>query len=326
MRLVYYRGRTANFGDDLNAELWPALAPELFEADDGAAFVGIGTIIGMVCEPDLRLNVFSSGIGNDDPCGWRRRETRYWCVRGPISCKLLALDAEAAISDGAILAPLAPGFPRRAADPQGVIVIPHWETLDHPGWPEVAKLTGYEVVDPRRPSTAVIERIAAAKLVLTESLHGAILADLLGVPWHAFATSRNFGITKWIDWRASLGSPFVVTMVAAPDPSLVLAFGRRPEPLGKPCVFDVEDAVRELDARLSPPSSSRPGVRQHLKATLARSRLAGVLLGYTPQRTAEHLEALARRDPIQTPATTIERLQGRMMARLQSLRAEHRCR
>lgn len=324
MKLLYYLGRTANFGDDLNAELWPALAPELFERDDGAAFVGVGTIIGMNCDAALRLNVFSSGVGNDDARGWSAHETRYWCVRGPISRKILGLDEDSAITDGAILAPLTPGFPKRAADPEGVVVIPHWQTLDFPGWPEVARMTGYEVLDPRASTKAVLGRIARARMVLTESLHGAIFADLYGIPWLAFATSRNFGVAKWIDWSRSLGRPFTVTMIAAPDPSVVAVHGRRPEPLDRPQVFDLDDALGELEVRLAPPVRSTPRMRQQIKAALARSTVAGRLLGYTPERTGAALTRLARAEPTLTPTAVIESLQSRMVERLEAVRAEHR--
>ena len=45
MRLVHY-GTSPNFGDDLNIDLWPALARSLFaDPEDGRGFLGIGTIV-----------------------------------------------------------------------------------------------------------------------------------------------------------------------------------------------------------------------------------------------------------------------------------------
>jgi len=68
--------------------------------------------------------------------------------------------------------------------------------LDHPGWPAVAAETGFELIDPRANPRLVVERIARADLVLAEAMHGAIIADTYGVPWIAFATSKNFSSTK----------------------------------------------------------------------------------------------------------------------------------
>ncbi len=323
MKLLYYLGRTPNFGDDLNASLWPELAPELFEGDDGAAFVGIGTIIGMPCDPNLKLNVFSSGVGNDSVQGWRERQTRYWCVRGPVSRKLLEVDESAAITDGAILAPLTRGFPKRADEPGGVVAIPHWQSFDFGGWDAVGDLTGYEILDPRAPYPEVIARIAAARIVLTESLHGAIFADLLGIPWHVFATGRNFGVTKWIDWSASVGRRFAMTVVPAPDPALVVANGRRFERSGARRVFELDDALPELSARINPVGRANGSWRAGLKSAVARSRLAGKLMGYCPEATAVALERLARDEPALTPPAAIESLQSRMVDRLGRLRAEH---
>ena len=235
MKLVYYRKQVPNFGDDLNAALWPALAPGLFDDDPEVGFVGIGTIIGMPCGGLRRLHVFSTGIGNDRPEAWRGKQVEYWCVRGPISARMLDLPADRAITDGAILTPLVEGFPKAATGTGGTLVIPHFETLDHPGWPEVAKLTGYELLDPRADPRSVIARIAGATLVLTESLHGAILADVYGIPWMAFATSKNFGVTKWVDWTHSIGLEFDLAMIPPPIPGRSSLSAARRRPSARPC-------------------------------------------------------------------------------------------
>ena len=98
MQLVYYRKKVPNFGDDLNAVLWKGLAPDLFDDDPDVGFVGIGTIIGMPCGNLKKLHVFSSGIGNDRPEAWRDKQVEYWCVRGPISTRILGLAEDRAIT------------------------------------------------------------------------------------------------------------------------------------------------------------------------------------------------------------------------------------
>ena len=321
MKLVYYKKETPNFGDDLNAVLWPYFAPQLFDDDPAVGFVGIGTIIGMPVGDLRRLHVFSSGAGNDHPTRWRDKDVQYECVRGPISAHVLGLPAGRAITDGAILTPLAAGFPQHATGTGGTILIPHWETLKYPGWAEVAAIGGYELVDPRDDPYHVIARIAAAKLVLTESLHGAILADTYGVPWRTFATSRNFSIGKCADWTLSLGRPFEVTMVPPPNPEPLLAFGQCVAPFGETLHFDMERGLAEMSSRVASPPPAGPitQLRQLAKLAVRRSPWLYPLMGFSPARTAEALAGLSRADTIVTTPTQRGELQDLMLSRLHEL-------
>lgn len=292
MRLVYYKKSTPNFGDDLNGDLWPSLVPDYFNAAAETGFVGIGTIIGMPVTGIQRLHVFSSGAGYDRPEAWRDLEVTYECVRGPVSARLLGLADRIALTDGAILTPLAEGFPQRAAAGSTTLVIPHFQSLAHPGWAEAVHLAGYELLDPRGAPKEVIRRIAGARLVLTESLHGAILADTYGVPWVAFATSGNFGATKWVDWCLSLGMQCRFTMVPPPDASLLLAFGRGPWAMGTRVEPEAGSALSQFEVRMAPSRPSR--LKAGLKAVLAAApALRRVLLGFHPARTAQALTDLA---------------------------------
>jgi succinoglycan biosynthesis protein ExoV len=321
MQLVYYRGRTPNFGDDLNAFIWKGLLPDLFDDHSDIGFVGIGTIIGMPCADFRRLYVFSSGMGNDPVDGWRGRDVRYRCLRGPLSARLLRLGRDVEITDGAILTPLVAGFPSAKGGETGTLVIPHWQTLDHCGWQEATEQAGFELVDPRAGPGEVAARIAAARLVLTESLHGAILADTYGVPWHAFATSKSFAITKWVDWAMSVECSFEVTMVPPPDAGPILAFGRPYAPYGRTVGVDAEQALQEFHRRFTPPPRTlRSGLKRVAKQLVGR--MHGPLSGFGPARTATALQRLAQAEPKLSNRAVRERLQGRMLERLTVLSAE----
>ncbi|MCB4824250.1 polysaccharide pyruvyl transferase family protein [Roseicella aerolata] len=322
MRLIHYRTKVPNFGDDLNAVLWEGLVPGLFDGDPSTGFTGIGTIIGMPCGEVPRLHVFSSGVGNDPIERWRDKQVEYWCVRGPISARILGLPADRAITDGALLVPLLRDYPKAATGTGGTLVIPHFQTLDHPGWPEVAALTGFELLDPRADPLSVIRRIAGARLVLTESLHGAILADVYGIPWIAFATSKHFGIPKWIDWTASIGRDLDLHIVPPPDPGPVLAYGRPAGPYGQRLRFDAAAGLAQFRERIGPVAAPAPvSLKARLKAALKRSPLARSLLGLSPARTAEALTRLAGAEPALSEARLREELRDRMVARLGALAA-----
>lgn len=292
MHLIHYRKSVPNFGDDLNADLWPALAPHLFaNADDGRGFVGIGTIIGMDVGQIDRLDVFSSGAGNDPIANWAGKQLTVRCVRGPMTARLLKVDAALALTDGAILTPLAPAFPDRANGGGGTLVIPHFETLNYPGWPEACAQAGFSLLDPRGTPKDVIASIAAADVVLTESLHGAILADVYGIPWSVFGTSANFGTSKWVDWLAQFDMEFSPVLLPPPNARQVMAHGKRPEPYGTRLRFTLEQAVSEFEDRIA---FSRPKpVKEMAKRLVRKIPPLERLLGFSPERTAEALTRLA---------------------------------
>src|ERR1700759_13927 len=105
MKLIYFRGKVPNFGDELNTYVWPAHLPAGF-LDDHAAelFVAIGSIIGTQLPPDARKIVMGSGyagyMGEPDlnDGTW---DVRF--VRGPVTASRFGLPADKAVCDSAVL-------------------------------------------------------------------------------------------------------------------------------------------------------------------------------------------------------------------------------
>jgi len=324
MKLLRFEPSVPNFGDDLNTRLWQALAPSLFESgEDRTAFVGIGTIVGIDPGRATRLEVFSSGAGYTKATRWRDLDVRYHCVRGPLTARVLGLDADRALTDGAILAPLYPRFRQnRVAVAGGVVVIPHYETIGFPGWAEAADIAGYALVDPRGTPEGVIAALASARLVLTESLHGAILADAYGVPWRGFAVSRNFSTAKWADWAASLALQADIVMVPPPDPMPLLRFGKRAEPFGARLSLDPDAALREFHGRVGQ-AESVPYLKVQAKRLLESVPAARRLLGFSPERTAQALVRLAAEDPYCSAQALRVSLRDEMLDRLDALARTH---
>jgi pyruvyltransferase len=60
------------------------------------------------------------------------------------------------------------------------------------------------VIDPRRPVREVLERIARSELVVGSSLHGAVIADALGVPARLVRAGAE-PPTKYLDYYAGTG-------------------------------------------------------------------------------------------------------------------------
>lgn len=326
MRLLHYRPRVANFGDDLNEEIWPGLVPALFGAAvpdrcNSAAFVGIGTIIGIDPGKSRELHIFSSGTGYTDISLWRDCRVTYHCVRGPITAQVLGLADDRALTDGAILAPLLSKYRSDAKVVGRVAVVPHYETIAFPGWHEAALLAGFDLVDPRDTPLKVLAALSSAALVLTESLHGAILADSFGVPWRPFAVSRNFSTAKWADWSASLGLDIEIALVPPPDPVVLFRFGKRPEPFGTMVPLDPEAALREFRHRVAC-GPSTPFLKVQAKRMIEALPAIRKLMGFSVQRTAQALSKLAAEAPFLSSAHRRDVLRDEMLHRLAVLARE----
>lgn len=322
MKLIYFQGKVLNFGDDLNAILWPTLAPDLFKLEDGQGFLGIGTIIGMKFAPLQKLHVFSSGVGyNSTEFGADIRQ--IWCVRGPLSAKFLGLDEDRALSDGGILMPLiiAPS----KTQTYDISVIPHFETLSSGNWQEACDMANMHLISPMQDVKTVISEITRSKLVLTESLHGAIIADAYGIPWIAFSTNGNFSTFKWSDWTKGLDLELKIGHVPPPSGKSILHYGR--PPTGKWGAYQniSEDVIAsEMKQRLfvhgddhAPSTLNR--LKNAVKAGLLKSKLGSSAFGMTTQSCARHLTQLARQKPQLSATAKRQDLTQEMLTRLTSL-------
>jgi succinoglycan biosynthesis protein ExoV len=207
MRLHYYKDPHGNFGDDLNPWLWSRLIPDLLDNDGRTLFVGIGTILRREIPREPGKVVFGSGAGYGTPPVLDER-WRVYCVRGPHTAAALGLEPGRAITDPALLVrclrdPAAPG------DRFGTAFIPHHESVHRAAaqgidLEAVARSAGLVFIDPRQPVERVMDSIWVARRVLTEAMHGAILADAWRVPWRAVRLYPHVLGSKWVDWTASL--------------------------------------------------------------------------------------------------------------------------
>ena len=218
MKLYSYRDPVGNFGDDLNLWLWPRLIPSIFDVDDGRLFLGIGTLLNHRVPTAPRKCVFGTGVGYGKTPGLDAN-LKIYCVRGPLSAKALDLPERFAITDPALLVRKLP-MPEGEPAPE-LSFMPHHRTMGSIPWPRYCRLAGVRLIDPRGPLLTILGSIRSSKFLVTESLHGAIVADALRVPW---APIRVFPMVldfKWEDWCASMGVPY------SPVDSAVLKAGNR---------------------------------------------------------------------------------------------------
>ncbi len=91
MQLHYYRDGIGNFGDDLNAWLWPRLIPDLLDDNPDTLFLGIGTLLNNRLPSRPRKVVFGTGAGYGESLPSLDERWRIYCVRGPLTAMALGL-------------------------------------------------------------------------------------------------------------------------------------------------------------------------------------------------------------------------------------------
>lgn len=200
-----------NFGDAINVWMWPRLAPRLLSRDCGAEAVllGAGTILNAAVAAKVasfeRKIVLGSGYGYSDAPFRADPSWRFYCVRGPLTAARLGLDDSHVATDPAalvtrLLPPAEPGTRRPT-------FMPHLSQAlrGEVDWREVTEAAGYVYLDPRWPIETVVAGIQGASVLVTEALHGAVIADTYRIPWIPVATNSGILAFKWDDWCRSVG-------------------------------------------------------------------------------------------------------------------------
>lgn len=205
MKLVYFRDRVPNFGDELNTYIWPALLPAGFlDEDPSELFIGIGSILGNHLPPAARKFVVGSGhAGYSGIPDMMDGTWQVQFVRGPRTAEMLGLPAETAICDSAVLLRAMAGLPA-PAEQIGVAFMPHYQSLERGLWAEACRLAGITLIDPTGPVETILPQLRGARLLITEAMHGAIVADALRVPWVAAQPLFWGHHRKWLDWAAAV--------------------------------------------------------------------------------------------------------------------------
>jgi succinoglycan biosynthesis protein ExoV len=206
MRLFHWQSPSGNFGDDLNLWYWDRFLDGWRSWDEDCTLIGVGSILNTRILPEsARYLVLGSGSGFGelpDVSDGSRWDVRF--VRGPMTARNLGLDAEAYATDPAALIARLPDV--ASTERSGTAFIPHCHSDASPfyDWPRICEAAGLTHVSPRADSAAVIRAIGRAERVISESMHGAIMADALRIPWLPVAQLDRFNHFKWQDWAASL--------------------------------------------------------------------------------------------------------------------------
>ncbi len=204
MKLTYFQGDPPNFGDELNATMWQHLLPQnFFDHDPSVLFIGIGSVIQHIYPKEARKIVVGSGYG-----GYTRKPDvhdgswEFHFVRGPQTTEALGLHPDLAVADSAILLRETP-LPSPAPHIKTAFM-PHFESLERGNWKAACALAGITFIDPSHHPDKVVAQVRGAELLITEAMHGAIVADALRTPWIGVRAMHHVHRFKWRDWADAL--------------------------------------------------------------------------------------------------------------------------
>lgn len=206
MQLQYHRGK--NFGDQLNPFIFQHFLPGYFEENKGDVhFLGIGSILGFAQKYAGQKVVFSSGFGDGAkstygslPDDWSAFD--IISVRGPLTAALIGLGHEHWVTDGAIL--LA-GMPLQIQSrSKQISFMPHLGSEAFYNHELLCREMGWQFISPSESVEVVLEKIANSTFLITEAMHGAIVADTMRVPWIPYVGFGTINSFKWKDWCASM--------------------------------------------------------------------------------------------------------------------------
>jgi succinoglycan biosynthesis protein ExoV len=228
VKLFYFRSTDGvpNFGDDLNPWIWSSLLGDYLCEDSDTLLSGIGTLLNDRFPKAHRTIVFGSGVGFGSGLPQVDDTWTFYCVRGPLSAEAVRLKASAAVTDPALF--VASLVTRQApALTSAYSYMPHFRNASF-HWKAVCQRLGFGYIDPRGDPQSVIAAMCASRVLITEAMHGAIVADALGIPWIAVRTGGPGVLDfKWRDWCGSLDiryrSHAMIRLYASAAPGVKLA-------------------------------------------------------------------------------------------------------
>lgn len=212
MKLYYFEDPNGNFGDDLNPWLWSRLLPGVLDDSDREIFVGIGTLLNHRLPAQPVKHVFGSGLGYGDAPSQDGKFV-FHAVRGYGTAKALNLPPEKVITDAAVLV-RATEFPQSPIKRfrTGFMLTGH--SISNHDWETTCAELGFHFISCHWDVDRVLFEMSQCEILLTEAMHGAIVADALRIPWlpvNCYGYVLDF---KWMDWLSTMSIDYSPTRIS----------------------------------------------------------------------------------------------------------------
>ncbi|MDO6760248.1 polysaccharide pyruvyl transferase family protein [Tamlana sp. 2_MG-2023] len=206
IELVYHKGK--NFGDAINPMvLTHYFNKSILDKSEDVKLIGIGTLLGLKKMPNKKI-VFSSGASKGNESTYGEVPTiddsyDIFCVRGPLTAKLLNLAPDYAVCDGAYL--LNDMYNFNVVKKHKISFMPHHKSEDmFNGLKTIIESLNINYISPASSIDLVLSELASSELVVTEAMHGAIVADAFRIPWIPIKTYPFIDDFKWNDFTSSM--------------------------------------------------------------------------------------------------------------------------
>jgi succinoglycan biosynthesis protein ExoV len=222
MKLIYYKADIGNFGDDLNKWLWPKIfGADFFDDSKETCFVGIGSILNensnlmQSVQTYPNKYIFGSGVRSINTN--LKFDNSYNAIfyRGPFSALKMEGSADNFISDAAYAIAFTGFYKRIMLENKKryeVSFIPYFRSESKVDWKKMCLSKGWNYISPTDNNLELtLTEIAQSRHIITEAMHGAILADAFRVPWKRVRFHAHINETeavsefKWNDWLSSIG-------------------------------------------------------------------------------------------------------------------------
>lgn len=216
--LYIYKVKPGNFGDDLNSSIVPhylGLKDNEYEElflddvrakeelnDNDVVLISIGTILNKQIPVKGRKIIIGAGTGYGELPYFDSLYTINF-VRGPKTAEQIGSNCQYITDPGILTAEFYHNLKDENVNRERIGYIPHHGCASQE-WSKLCDKLGLYYIDPRREPEAVISDIASCNKIITEAMHGAIVADAFRVPWVATYSAEKINHFKWEDWCESM--------------------------------------------------------------------------------------------------------------------------
>lgn len=205
MKLIIYEG-VENFGDVIGLRLADVFFPRVLDDDAREQLLMVGTMIDRHAPAGTEQIVIGAGTGYRTGRPSLLRRTVY-AVRGPLTARAMGLEPRLGCIDPGFLFASTHGVGGDEKVPSEPLFMPHWRTdlSSGEGWRRACAMARVGYCSPLDDPERILRRIRRAPVVITEALHGAIVAESCGVAWIPLVVGPHVLGFKWRDWCASIG-------------------------------------------------------------------------------------------------------------------------